>query len=87
MHSGMLQEPALKCGRSGRVSNLENIFHSPLTGQRCVPVGIPPSGLKSRFNFLWNKRIKDKSKPLPSSSPCTSSELATEHRILRRMCG
>lgn len=70
MHSRMLQEPTLKCGRSGRVSTLENVFHSHLMGQDSVPVGIPPSGLKSRFDFLRNKRIKEKSKALPSSSLC-----------------
>lgn len=68
MHSRMLQEP--KCGRSGNVSNLENIFHSYFGGQGCMSVGIPLSGLKSRFTFLCNKRIKEKSKTPHSSSPC-----------------
>lgn len=52
MHSKMLQELSPKCGRSGGVSNLENVFHSYFEGQGCMPVGIPLSRLKSRFTSL-----------------------------------
>lgn len=34
-----------------------------------MPVGIPLSGLKSRFTFLWKKRIKEKSKTPHWRSP------------------
>lgn len=33
MHSSMLQELALKCERSGNVSNLQNVFHSYFGGR------------------------------------------------------
>lgn len=60
MHSSMLHELALKRGRSGHVSNLENVFHGYFGGPGCMPVVIPLSGLKWRCIFLWNKRIRGK---------------------------
>lgn len=61
MYSGVLQELALKCGRSGNVSSLKNIFHSYFGWQGCVPVGFPLSGIKTTLVFLWNKRKKQDS--------------------------
>lgn len=45
MHSTVLQELALKCGRSGNVNSLKNVFHSYFGWQGCVSVGIPLSGI------------------------------------------
>lgn len=58
MHSSVLQELALKCGRSGNVSSLKNVFHSYFGWQGCVPVGIPLCGIKTTLIFLWNERKK-----------------------------
>lgn len=56
MHGSVLQELALKCGRSGNVGNLENISHSYFGGPGCMPVVIPLSGLKSSCTFLFGIR-------------------------------
>lgn len=83
MHSSMLQELALKCGRSGNVSSLENVSHSYFGWQGCVPVGIPLSGIKSTLILLWNEREKANLPILAHHEPVHPSESGTGYTSAR----
>lgn len=83
MHSSVLQELALKCGRSGNVSSLENIFHSHFGWQGWVPVDIPLSGIKSILALLWNGRKRAKLPILAHHESVHPSESGTGYRSAR----